>query len=75
MADLPADDMAHAAGYAAGRDPACMAIDCPYLPGSEPAPRRRWLAGFSEARVAWPSEPAPARDGDPPPPAPTPHAG
>jgi ribosome modulation factor len=71
MADPSADDMIHAAGYTAGRDRTQMAIDCPYLPGSEPAERRRWLAGFSEARVAWPPE----RDDDLPAPVPTPHAG
>jgi len=71
MAGSPADDVIHAAGYAAGRDRACTAIDCPYLPGSDPAERRRWLAGFSEARVAWPPE----RDHDLPTPVPTPHAG
>jgi ribosome modulation factor len=65
------DDAIHAEGYRAGREGRRLAIDCPYLPGTDLPKRQRWLKGFSEGRLASP----PAIDDDLPAPVPTPHAG
>ncbi len=65
------DDAIHDEGYRAGTDGTQQAVDCPYLPGAEPAKRQQWLKGFSQGRLDVP----PAPDDDLPAPVPTPHAG